>query len=88
MVNAQKNDEAIAALDNFKTIIEIYADSYSKNQNIKNESIKRKQRISAIDTEIESWRNLLINSEKMVKELSERKNKSLSQLSDLEKQPQ
>ena len=88
LINAHKNDEAINILNNFKMIIESYADSYSKNQNIKNESIKRKQRISAIDTEIESWRNLLINSEKMVKELSERKNKSLSQLSDLEKQPQ
>ena len=38
--------------------------------------------------EIESWKNLLTNSEKMVNELSERKNKFLSQLSDLEKQPQ
>ena len=72
LVNAQKNDEAIAALDNFKTIIEVYADSYSKNQNIKNESIKRKERISTIDTEIESWKNLKFNSEKMSKELNER----------------
>ena len=72
LVNAQKNDEAIAVLDNFKTIIEVYADSYSKNQNIKNESIKRKERISAIDTEIESWKNLKFNSEKMSKELQER----------------
>ena len=88
LINAHKNDEAINILNNFKMIIESYADSYSKNQNIKNESIKRKQRISAIETEIDSWRNLLINSEKMVKELSERKNKSLFQLSDLEKQPQ
>ena len=88
LINAHKNDEAINILNNFKMIIESYADSYSKNQNIKNESIKRKQRISAIEKEKESWRNLLINSEKMVKELSERKNKSLSQLSDLEKQPQ
>jgi len=88
LINAHKNDEAINILNNFKAIIESYADSYSKNQNIKNESIKRKQRISTIETEIESWRNLLIKSEKMVKELSERKNKSLSQLNDLEKQPQ
>ena len=72
LVNAQKNDEAIAALDNFKTIIEVYADSYSKNQNIKNESIKRKERISTIDTEIESWKNLKFNSEKMSNELNER----------------
>jgi len=88
LINAHKNDEAINILNNFKAIIESYADSYSKNQNIKNESIKRKQRIGTIETEIESWKNLLIKSEKMVKELSERKNKSLSQLNDLEKQPQ
>ena len=72
LVNAQKNDEAIAVLDNFKTIIEAYADSYSKNQNIKNESIKRKERINTIDAEIESWKNLKFNSEKMSKELNER----------------
>ena len=72
LVNAQKNDDAIAALDNFKTIIEVYADSYSKNQNIKNESIKRKERINTIDKEIESWKNLKFNSEKMSKELNER----------------
>ncbi len=88
LINANKNDEAINILNNFKVIIEAYADSYSKNQNIRNESVKRKQRISTIETEIESWRNLLINSEKMVNELSERKNKSLTQLNDLEKQPQ
>ncbi len=88
LINAKKNDEAINLLDKCQVIIEEYADSYSKNQNIKNESIKRKQRINTIETEIESWRNLLINSEKMVKELSERKNTFLSQLSDLEKQPQ
>ena len=72
LINAQKNNEAISVLDNCKTIIEAYADSYSKNQNIKNESIKRKERIKIIDTEIESWKNLLINSEKMINQLSER----------------
>ena len=88
LINSQKNDEAILALDNSKLIIESYAESYSKNQNIKNESIKRKQRIGTIETEIESWKNLLINSEKMVNELSERKNKFLVQLKNLEIQPQ
>ena len=87
-INAKKNDEAITILDNCKIIIEEYADTHSKNQNIKNQSIKRKERIKTIETEIESWKNLLTNSEKMVKELSERKNKFLSQLADLEKQPQ
>tara|TARA_B100000579_G_scaffold263939_1_gene217514 strand:- start:194 stop:2590 length:2397 start_codon:yes stop_codon:yes gene_type:complete len=88
LINAKKNDEAITILDNCKIIIEAYADSYSKNQNIKNESVKRKERIKIIDTEIESWKNLLINSEKMVNQLNERKNKLLNQLDVLEKQPQ
>jgi len=88
LINAQKNDEAITILENCKIIIEAYADSYSKNQNIKNESIKRKQRISAIETEIESWRNLLINSKKMITELTDRKKVLSNQLDQLEKQPQ
>ena len=88
LINAQKNDEAITILDNCKIIIEAYADSYSKNQNIKNESIKRKQRISTIETEIKSWKNLLSNSEKMIKELTDRKNILSNQLNQLEKQPQ
>jgi chromosome segregation protein len=74
--------------DNIKLFQEKYADSFSKNQSIKKESIKRNERIKTIETEIESWKNLLSNSEKMVKELSGRKNKSLTQLSDLDRQPQ
>lgn len=88
LVNAQKNDEAIAALDNFKTIIEVYADSYSKNQNIKNESTKRKERISAIDTEIESWKNLKFNSEKMSNELNERINTVKTDMENIVKLPE
>ena len=88
LVNAQKNDEAIAVLNNFKTIIEMYADSYSKNQNIKNESIKRKERISTIDTEIESWKNLKFNSEKMTKDLDERVSKVKIDLDNVDKLPE
>ena len=88
LVNAQKNDEAIAALDNFKTIIDVYADSYSKNQNIKNESIKRKERIGAIDTEIESWKNLKSNSEKMSNELNERINTVKTDMENIVKLPE
>jgi len=88
LVNAKKNDEAIAVLDNFKTIIEVYADSYSKNQNIKNESIKRKERISTIDTEIESWKNLKFNSEKMSKELNERINTVKTDMENIVKLPE
>jgi len=87
LINLQKNEEAITALDNCKLIIEEYADSYSKNQNIKNESVKRSERISVIDKEIESWKNLLSNSEKMVSELTQRKNKLNLQLDKLDSQP-
>ncbi len=44
LINLQKNEEAITVLDNYKLTIEEYADSYSKNQNIKKESIKRNER--------------------------------------------
>ena len=87
LINVKKNEEAIKALDNCKILIEGYADSYSKNQNIKKESTKRNERISIIDTEIESWKNLLSNSEKMLIELSERKNKLNSQMEKLDNQP-
>ena len=74
--------------DLIKKLQEKYADIYSNNQNIKKDSVKRNERIQTIETEIESWKNLLSNSEKMVKELNDRKNKQTSKLDDLEKQPQ
>ncbi len=87
LITLHKNDEAITVLDNCNLIIEEYADSFSKNQNIKKESIKRNERINIIDKEIASWKNLLSNSEKMVTELSERKNKFNLQLENLDSQP-
>ena len=48
---------------------------------------KRKERINNIDTEIESWKNLLVNSKKMVIQLADRKEKLNKKLLDLEKQP-
>ncbi len=74
--------------DQIKKLQEDYAETYSKNKNIKKESVKRNERIKIIDQEIESWRNLLNNSEKMVIELNERKNKHITKLNELEKQPQ
>jgi chromosome segregation protein len=74
--------------ENIKLLQESYADSFSKNQSIKKESIKRNERIKTIEIEIKSWKNLLLNSEKMVSELNERKNKLLSQLNDRDQQPQ
>ena len=74
-------------LEKFKKTIEEYAISFSKNENIKKESIKRSERINIIDNEIESWKNLLSNSEKMVTELTERKNKLSLRLEKLDNQP-
>ena len=71
-----------------KKLQDDYAENYSKNQNIKRESVKRNERIKIIDKEIESWRNLLNNSEKMIHELNDRKNKQNLKLNDLEERPQ
>ena len=78
----------LLAIEEFKKIINFYAESYSKNQNIKKESVKRKERINIIEKEVESWKNLLTNSEKMVNELNERKQKLSNKLDEFEKQPQ
>ncbi len=93
-INDLKNEKSRTKLlsvneksQNIKILQEKYADAYSKNQSIKNESVKRNERIKTIETEIESWKNLLSNSEKMVNELTERKNKLSKQLNDLENQP-
>ena len=74
--------------ETIKNLQEVYADNYSKNQNLKKESIKRNERIKTIDKEINSWKNLLSNSEKMVNELNDRKQKLDTKLNELEKQPQ
>ena len=73
--------------DNIKLFQDRYADSFSKNQSIKKESVKRNERIKAIETEVESWKNLLSNSQKMVAELTERKNRLLSQLNERDQKP-
>ena len=88
LIKSNKNGEAILLLDECKNLIEEYADSFSRNQNIKKDSIKRSQRIKTIETEIESWKNLTINSEKMVNELEERKIKFNDKLDEFESQPQ
>ena len=54
---------------------EEYAVSLSKNESIKNDSIKRSERIKNIDIELENWKSLKTNSEKMTMELTGRKEK-------------
>ncbi len=67
---------------------EEYAEKFGKDKSIQSDSIKRKERIKNIDVELENWRNLSSNSEKMMSELTERKNKILVELSENQKNPE
>jgi len=71
-----------------RNLQDLYASSLSKNQSIKSDGIKRKERTINIDSEIDRWQNLNLNSEKMLNELNLRKEKILDNLNKLEKQPQ
>jgi len=67
---------------------EDYASIYGKNESIKSDSIKRKERIKNIDTELENWKNLKSNSEQMLSELNERKFKIEAEIEDNQKNPE
>ena len=67
---------------------EEYAEKFGKDKSIQSDSIKRKERIKNIDVELENWRGLKSNSEKMASELTDRKDKLLSELSDNQKNPE
>lgn len=67
---------------------EEYAERYGKDKSIQNDSIKRKERIKNIDVELENWRNLKSNSEKMIFELTDRKNKLQAELAENQKNPE
>jgi len=55
-----------------KDLQEKYAMFLSKYETIKNDSIKRKERIKSIDTEIDNWRNLEQNSRAKSENLNSR----------------
>ena len=65
-----------------------YAYSLSKYESIKTETIKRQERIKNIETEIQNWKNLSFNSEKMSKELHERIGTIKTDLKNIEKLPE
>ena len=67
---------------------EEYAEKFGKNKSIESDSIKRKERIKNIDVELENWRNLKTNSEKMISELNNRKNKIKNEISENQKNPE
>ena len=67
---------------------EEYAIYFGKNETIKSDSIKRKERIKNIDQELENWKDLKLNSEKMIIELVERRKKSSNELEESQKNPE
>ncbi len=67
---------------------EDYAEKFGKDKSIQSDSIKRKERIKNIDIELENWRNLKSNSEKMISELTDRKNKLLAEINENQKNPE
>ena len=83
-----KIEEISQSNKKIRNLQDLYASSLSKNQSIKSDGIKRKERTINIDSEIDRWQNLNLNSEKMLNELNLRKEKILDNLNKLEKQPQ
>ena len=67
---------------------EKYASSLSKYESIKTETIKRQERIKNIDSEIQNWRKLRFNSEKMSKELYGRIEEIKKELKNIDKLPE
>ena len=67
---------------------EEYGIYFGKNETIKSDSIKRKERISNIDQELENWKDLKLNSEKMILELTDRRKKLNIELEENQKNPE
>ena len=81
-------DEITELTDKIKFAQEKYASALSKHESIKTETIKRKERIKNIDIEIQNWKNLRFNSEKMAKELHGRSDKIKNDLENITKLPE
>ena len=67
---------------------EEYALSFGRNEGIKTDSIKRQERIRNIDQELENWKDLKLNSEKMILKLSERRRKIELEVEENQKNPE
>ena len=89
--NVEVNDLTL----NFRELIEgitasqeKYASIFGKNESIHENSIKRKERIKNIDQELENWKDLKLNSEKMLLKLNERKKDIELELEENQKNPE
>ena len=89
--NADRNDLTVdlqKLISDITLSQEKYATSYGKNQSIRSDSVKRKERIKNIDKELENWKDLKLNSEKMILELSKRVKKLELELEENQKNPE
>ena len=75
------------ATEDLKKFQETYAKKFSKNESIKEGSIKRNERIKNIENEVESWRKLRTNSENMTINLEDRYKKAEEELAEIENLP-
>ena len=94
-INNINNAETKNFIEQFKIFIdettslqEKYADKYGKNEAVKSDSIKRKERIKNIDIELENWKALKSNSEKMIIELTQRKDRIKNEIRENQKNPE
>ena len=94
-INNVKNVEINDLTVNFRELIENitasqekYASIFGKNESIHENSIKRKERIKNIDQELENWKDLKLNSEKMLLKLNERKRGIELELEENQKNPE
>ena len=72
--NVEVNDLTVnfrELIENITTSQEKYASIFGKNESIHENSIKRKERIKNIDQELENWKDIKLNSEKMHIKLNE-----------------
>ena len=88
VVKENSINQIIELTNKIKLAQEKYASILSKHQSIKTETIKRQERIKNIDVEIQSWKNLKFNSEKMIKELFGRVDKVKLEVEDIAKLPE
>ena len=81
-------DEITELTNKIKLAQEKYASNLSKYESVKTETIKRQERIKNIDIEVQNWKKLKFNSEKMLKELHSRTDKIKTDLENIDKLPE
>ncbi len=94
-INNIRNIEVNDLTLNFRELIESttnsqekYASIFGKYESIHENSIKRRERIKNIDQELENWKDLKLNSEKMLSKLNIRKRDIEQEVEENQKNPE